>query len=282
MTRTAIDLPYPETSDRHLKISVGACHLIIRPGESSSWVSGAYIDPVGILPLKINREGGETRLTQELNPVEISGGFQGRATLELELGQARPYWLTVESGASEVEIDLGGLPVSRLNIRGAAGNYIINFSTPNPQALILLSVTFGVGVVEFNNLSNANLVEMLVEGAAATYRLDWGTNLIRPARVRIATGISLIEMTFPSTVPALITADTRIGNTEVDEGVIEKDGGYWTQAALDGGEPRLTVRANLAFGTLRLNSRKSAQEQLPPVADEPPGEPPSPFDRVEI
>ncbi len=129
MTKTEIDLPFPETSDRHLKISVGACHLVIRPGESPSWVCGTYTDPVGILPLKINHEGGETRLTQELAPVEISGGFQGLTTLELELGQARPYWLTLESGASEVEIDLGGLPISRLNVRGAAGHHIVNFST---------------------------------------------------------------------------------------------------------------------------------------------------------
>ncbi len=282
MTRTEIDLPYPEASDRHLKISVGACHLIIHPGDSSSWVTGTYIDPVGILPLKIDRDGGETRLAQELNPIEISGGFQGRTTLELELGKAKPYWLTIESGASEADVDLGGLPISRLTIREAAGRHRIDFSTPNAMPLILLSVTVGAGVVELQNLSNANLVELLIEGGASSYRLDWGETLQRPVNVRIATGISLVEMSIPRSVPAQITADTRIMNMELGPGVTQKDGAYWTQLALDGTPPLLTVRANMAFGTLRLNLEGSPVNQDEPAEEEKRQEPDSPLERLEI
>ena len=282
MSRTEINLPYPETSDRHLKISVGACHLIIRPGESAAWVSGSYIDPVGILPLKIENEGGETRLMQALNPIEISGGFEGLTTLELELGKARLYWLTIESGASEADIDLGGLPLSRLSIRHAAGRHTVNFSTPNQQALVLFSLTVGAGVAEVQNLANANLLEMVIEGGAATYRLAWGSELKRPANVRIATGISLVEISIPESVAAQLTTDSFLGNLELGEGVIQKEGTYWTQSALDGGEPRLSIRASQTVGTLRLNFAQPAPTPAELPVQETQVETASAVDPVEI
>src|SRR5512142_3229130 len=106
MTTTAVQIPFPEISARHLKINVGACRLVIRPGDGPDWVCGSYIDPVGVLPLRIECESGEVRISQEFNPIEISGGFQGLATLDLQLGKNKPYWLAIKGGVGEGDLDL--------------------------------------------------------------------------------------------------------------------------------------------------------------------------------
>ncbi|MGB8647873.1 MAG: hypothetical protein WCF84_21745 [Anaerolineae bacterium] len=289
MTTTEFEIPFPESSDRHLKISVGACHLIIHPGEDAPWVKGSYIDPAGILPIKVNTVGGETRLTQELSPIELSGGFQGLTTLDLALGKGRPYWLTIESGASEVQIDLGGLPISRLYVREGASRYALTFSAPNPQPLVLFSLSVGAGVVEVRNLANANLVEMVMEGGAATYRLDFGEQLQREALVRIATGMALVEIALPEAIAAKIATDKTIGNVQAAESLVNLEGSYWTPAAINGKTPLLDMRVNLSIGTLRLflGPEQNVLSEPPPVhgADSSPDGPPaveSLVDRVEI
>src|SRR5438477_4489988 len=55
-TITNINIPYPETTDRHLWLAVGACRLRVTPGEGETWVAGTYDDPSQALPLQISQE----------------------------------------------------------------------------------------------------------------------------------------------------------------------------------------------------------------------------------
>lgn len=252
MTTTEINIPFSEASDRHLKIAVGACRLSIHPGSGPAWAKGRYIDPVGILPPRTSRAGGEVHLAQELNPAQISGSFQGLATLELELGRHKPYWLTVESGASEANLDLGGLPLSRLYIKQAASRSCLNFSECNPQALILFQVSVGIGSIEMQNVANANLVEMMVEGGASSCQLDLCGKLQRPALVRLATGLMSVDLSIPATRAAVISCNRT--NIEPNADLVIKDGVYWTRAALEARGPRITVMARLAAGALRVRT----------------------------
>jgi hypothetical protein len=52
----------------------------------------------------------------------ISAVFGGVPRYELRLGRQRPFALSIETGASEFDLDLGGIPLSRLTVRQGAGN----------------------------------------------------------------------------------------------------------------------------------------------------------------
>ena len=252
MTTTPIRIPFPEASARHLKVSVGACRLSVSPTDEPDWVTGVYIDPIGFLPIKIDRDGGEVRLSQEFNPIETSGGFQGLATLELRLGKSKPYWLSIEGGANEANVDLGGLPILRLFVRHAAGKYSLDFREPNPQPLSLFHLAVGIGAIEIKNLANANLVEMVVEGGAAACSLEFGGQLRRDAEVRIAMGLSSVEVVLPAALPARITSDTVLASLESDERLVREDGELWTLPAVVGRRPVLTLRTASAMGSTKL------------------------------
>ncbi len=253
MVTTDINIPYPEPSDRHLTIAVAACRLTILPCDDEAWVSGTYVDPIGLLPIHTVQEGGEVRLAQELSAMDISGPFQGLTTLDLRLGKHKPFWLTVESGGSEALIDLGGLPLTRLFVRSGVGHYCIDFSCPNPTALVLFRLTVAAGGIELRNLANANLVELAVEGGVANLQLDMGGTRRRDARIKLATGLSSIDITIPRTMPARCTAGAVLGNAEFGEGWTKRGGDQWTKAGLAGYKPLLSVQANVAIGVLRLH-----------------------------
>ena len=249
---SAINIPFAESGERHLRIIAGACRLNVRPGDGEAWVSGTYYDALGSVPCRLTQDGGTVTLSQEFNPSEMFGLFAGAPRFDLVLGKAKPYALTIEIGASDSYFDLGGLPLTRLTISQGASHYAVNFSAPNPQSLALLKFGAGAGGMEIKNLANANFVELRVEGGAAAYQLDFGGSLRQDGRVRIATGMSAVEIAVPASTAAKISHETLMGGLEVGDGFMKKEGAFWTEAALAGKTPLLTIQSNVALGSLRL------------------------------
>jgi hypothetical protein len=250
---SVISIPYPEAGDLHLRVGVGACRLRIAPGEGDTWVTGSYDDPSGSLPYKISQEGGTVRIGQERNWADMFNLFGSKAPrFELRLGNARSYMLTIETGASESNLDLGGLPVTRLEIKTGAGKMDLDFSAPNPQAMSLLNVSAGATAMEFSNLANANFSEMFVEGGAASYRFDFGGTPRQNAHVRVSTGVSSVDFRFPPFVAAKITPESMLGGVDIGDGYTKKEGAFWTEAAVRGETPVITVRTNVALGQLSM------------------------------
>jgi hypothetical protein len=246
-----IEIPFPEAPNPHLRIRVGACRLHIAPGDAG-WVSGTYSDAAAARA-KIEQEGGTVRITQEY----VGGGwgflFRGAfPRFDLKLGRAKPYLLSLETGASDGTLNLGGLPITRLVLRQGAGRGIFDFSAPNPQPMSLFGVHAGAVSLEMKNLANANFGEMRLEGGAASYKFDFGGSLARDAHVQIETGMSSVEIRVPGSTAARIAAECALGHLEIGDRLTKREGLLWTEAALAGKTPVLTIQANLTMGSLQV------------------------------
>lgn len=249
---TEMNVAFPEATDLHLRMTVGACRLWITPGEAEAWVIGTYHDPSDRVPCRIVQEGGTVRITQERDVTDFLGLFSGVPRFDLALGKAKPYALTIETGASESILDLGGLPISHLVVKLGAGKNNIDFSAPNPQAMSLLNLGAGAAGMDIRNLANANAAEITIDGGAAGYEFDFGGQLQRNAHVRISTGMSSVEISIPASTAAKITSESLLANLDVGDGFTKKEGALWTEGALAGNTPVLTIHATVALGTLRL------------------------------
>lgn len=247
---TPIDIAFPDSPDRHLRLQVGACRLLIKPGAGDRWVRGVYRDPAEALPPRIIYEGGTVRITQDWHPARWP--LDGPATFDLALGTAQPYALSLETGATEATFDLGGLPLTRLSFKQGAGKNTVDFSAPNPQPMSLLELSAGAVGMELKNLANANAAELRIEGGAAAYKFDFGGKLQRNTNVKISTGLSSVEITIPSGTAAKISSESFLGGIDIGDGFTKKDGAFWNTAALGGGAPVLTIHANVSIGSLKL------------------------------
>src|ERR671916_2817721 len=144
MGDTPIDVAYPAAEDLHLRVAIGACRFGARPGEGDAWVAGTYPDPTDRRPTRIVEEGSSVTNTEEEPSFErISAVFGGVPRYELRLGRQRPFALSIETGASEVDLDLGGIPLSRLTVRQGAGKFELGFASPNPEIMQLMEVSSG-------------------------------------------------------------------------------------------------------------------------------------------
>jgi hypothetical protein len=256
MPDTPIDVDYPAAEDLRLRIALGACHLEAKPGEGGAWITGICHDPTGKRAPRIAEEEGTVRITEaEPSWQRIPAVFGGIPRYELAIGKRRPFALTVETGASEFEIELGGVPVSSLMVRQGAGKFELGFSAPNPHPMELLEVSSGAAGIELEDLANANFSEMRLSGGAAGYELDFGGTLSRDAEVKVEAGLSGVEIDIPASTAARVIAETTLGSVDVGDGFTEREGAFLTEGALSGNAPALTIRAGVRLGSLQLRAR---------------------------
>jgi hypothetical protein len=115
-----------------------------------------------------------------------------------------------------------------------------------------LHITAGAVDLEVRNLANANANEIVVEGGAAAFHLDFGGTLARDTKARLSTGAAGIDVAIPATTPARITTHTILGGVDVGDGFTTKDGSFWTEASIGGQTPLLTIDASVTVSGLKL------------------------------
>jgi hypothetical protein len=59
------------------------------------------------MPCRITQDGGSVKITQEPHLAEMRGRPGAPPVFDLALGTAQPYMLTVETGASDNDFELG-------------------------------------------------------------------------------------------------------------------------------------------------------------------------------
>ena len=144
MRETPIQVAYPSVGNPHLRIVLGACRFTARPGRGEKWVAGTYNDPTDRRPLRIIEEEASVTITEaELSFERIPAGFGGLPRFEVEFGNKRPFALTIETGASDFDLDLGGIPLRRLMVRQGAGKFELGFPVSNPERMELLEISSG-------------------------------------------------------------------------------------------------------------------------------------------
>jgi hypothetical protein len=257
---TPIEIPFPNVAAPHLRITAYACLLQIEPGTAEPWVQGSYQDPSGRIELHVTHDADGTELRLGTDVRDLLALVEGPPRLNLRLGTARQFSLSIDAGASENRLELAGVPLTRLILNEGAGKASLSFSAPNPAHMDLLKLGVGAGAVEARGLANAAFGQMRVEGGAAGVQLDFGGTLREDGQVQIATALSGIELLIPADMAAEVTWSSLLGVPAVDAGFTRRDDTYCTRPALAAVHPRLRIHNAAALGGLRL---RSAQPAIP-------------------
>jgi hypothetical protein len=250
-----ITIPYPGVpGDLELRIQAGACRLKVKPADHDAWIAGSYIDPSGSIKVTSRTEGNRVTIHVGRSPADFFELLNGVPELTLEVGKVRPFALVIEAGASENHIDLGGLPITRLNLRHGAGAFDVTFSAPNPVVMSELKFGVGAGRTEAHQLGNANFRSLLVEGGAANYILDFSGAGPQNATARISTAMASVEVRIPEGLAAEVTSENVLGQTRTDPGFTWNGGAWLSRAASEGKPIQLRIRSAMVMGQLHLKS----------------------------
>ncbi len=250
-TDTPIRIPDLEVDDPLLRLQLGACRLRVGPGAVDGWAEGSYHDPGGRDPVRLHVEGSCVTLSQDRSLDRAVGLLEGVPTCRLSLGASRAFRLELDTGASDVDLDLTGLPLRGLSLRAGAGAVDVRVAAPNPVDADEVRLQVGAGGLDAVGLGNLAAARLRVDGGAANLSLGLTGELRRHLAVRISAGMSAVRVVLPGDRPARISATSTLGSRELGDGFVTRDGAVHTTAP---GEPVIDLEANVALGTLQLRT----------------------------
>ena len=252
---TPIRLDYlPAAGDLELRIQAGACRLKVSPGGSGAWITGSYHDPSGSVRLDCSVEGHRAVIQVGRSPADVLGVISGIPELDLELGKGRPFALSIAAGASENHLELGGLPLTRLEIGHGAGSVAVTFSEAVPTSRVVMKFGVGAGKTDVYGLGNVDFEDLAVEGGAASCLLDFSGEALQSGAARIATAMASVEVRVPEGLSTEVTSDNLLGRPHADAGFARRGGCWLNHAAAVGKPVQLRIRSAMVMGSLRLST----------------------------
>lgn len=247
---TDIAVPFPDIENPTLKLTAAPARLRIHPGGTQQWVAGTYTEMEGGSGYKLSTNGSVTQIATDWKVAKLRKGLP---TFDLTLGTSQPFALAIESGASDRNFcDFGGVPLTSLDFKQGAGQFVLDFSKPNGTEMTLLNISAGASSLELRNLANANTAELSLTGGVASFLVDFCGVLIRDMHARINSGMAEVKITAPRETAVKLQANTTLATVNIGDGFVTREGAFWTEPAAAGITPVLTIDLVTALGTSKI------------------------------
>lgn len=241
----SITVSDPESDETRLTLSFGAGKLTLSPDpQAKNLVEGTALYNVEDLKPKIQKSGGSIEIRQgDFRSVPIFDEMKNE--WNLKIGDT-PLDLTLQAGAYEGNLELGGLALKSLTVKDGASHVELSFTEPNQMEMSVLRYETGASNVKLTGLANANFSTLTFSGGAGNYTLDFNGELQRDAVVTIEAGFGDLSLVIPEDVDAVITVESTAVNINHSSGW-SQNGQKYTQ---NGSTPTLTVVVKMAAGNL--------------------------------
>jgi hypothetical protein len=247
-----INVPESDVSVVDLTLVFGAGKLDLKPGATGALVAGTASYNVEDLKPRLNVSAEKVRI--ESGDLNLKGipNFDNNVenNWDLMLSQT-PMNLTINAGAYQGDLELGGLALKSLEVSDGAADVRLKFSEPNLEEMDTLRYITGASSVNVSGLANANFTSMIFRSGAGDYTLDFSGQLQRDAVVTVESGISQVVIVVPEGVAAKVIFNG--GLTGVSKsGQWSQTGNTYTQP---GEGPQLTINVDMGAGNLELRSK---------------------------
>lgn len=233
-----------ETAKIHLEMGAGELEV---SGGATRLIEGTVRYNVAEWEPSVARDGNQIDITQgSIDSIKLPGKDVINQW-SLALGNF-PIDLDVQAGAYKGTLDLSGVPIVNLSISDGASKGTVKFDTLNPVSMERLTYKTGASQVDLEGLGNANVNEIVFEGGAGSYTLDFSGDLQQDLTVKLSAGMSNVRINVPEDANIEVIVDGGLSNVSV--------GGTWTTTGdtyrRTGSGPKITITVSMGLGNLEL------------------------------
>ena len=235
------------------KITYVAGELEVRAAETGLLYDiGLRYDAALLRPERSWKEDGDVgRLELRFESVDDEGtdwDIDDGEFGELVLGLSRevPTDLTLEVGAAESSLDLGGIPITGLVYRTGASSTELRFDEPNPARIGTLELAAGAASFQAAGLGNARFDEMEFDGAVGDVTLDFTGEWNGDATADIAVGLGALRLVIPRDIGVRLEKSGFLAG--FNPRGMEKVEGGWQTSNFDSAPNVLRIKLKAAFG----------------------------------
>ncbi|HEX6370172.1 MAG TPA: hypothetical protein VF006_14720 [Longimicrobium sp.] len=195
-----------------------------------------------------DRAAGRLRLGVESVRRNQRANRGGNATMELAPGI--PTDLSLEFGAGEAELELGGLSLRSVDLSTGASQTEVRFAAPNRVQAGTVRVASGASRLRMRGLGNARAERFVLDGGVGEATLEFDGAWSRNASLNVEMGLGSLTLRFPRSLGVRIEREgflTRFSPA----GMVRRDGA-WHSRNWDTARYRLTVRIDAALGSINV------------------------------
>jgi hypothetical protein len=169
-------------------------------------------------------------------------------SMSVGLSPAVPMDLEVALGGAEAKLELGGLRIHSLRMESGLAGTTINFETPNPITMEEMKIDLGLGAVRLENLGNANVAAISIDGGLGGVSLDFGEGLLRDVKITSHVALGSLRIDVPEDVGVMVQGtdsfDREIAFTRAENAWYSMN---WKQASR-----RITIVATTRAAKLQI------------------------------
>ncbi len=170
--------------------------------------------------------------------------------LELGITDAIPVSISVELGAAEALLDLGGIRLSGLKLETGASDTKIRFGKKNSEAIDRCVIRAGAATIEIESLGNSGCRHIEVEGGIGAITLDFSGDWDYNATAEIKVGLGAVEVRVPSELGVRIERKTFLMSLDAPD--FWKGDDAWVSRNWSEASTRLELNLSGALGTINI------------------------------
>jgi hypothetical protein len=237
------------------KLEFAAGQLKVRPSRATDlYRMTLSYDSKRFAPLS-QFDAGRGMVTLGVEPagrggLRVVSGNQMQQLAAVELSPRVELALAVALGATEADLDLGGLRVSQLKLETGASRTTLRFSKPNGIRCTGAEISSGAGEVVVTGLANSRCDEIAVEGGIGRVTLDFGGTLAATQRAAVRMAVGELVLRLPKGVPVRLTTSRFLAEFE-PKGLVRR-GNAWETPGYDQSDRHLEVALTAAVGGIKL------------------------------
>ena len=182
--------------------------------------------------------------------LRVVSGRQLRQAANISLSPRVDLTLDVTLGATDADLDLGGLRVADWTLRAGASQALVRFSQPNGVRCRSGAVTAGAAELTLVSLGNSRCDRLEVEGGMGKVVLDFGGAWTNSAAVSVKMAVGELTLRLPRRVGVRLTLDKFLARFD-PAGLVARDGAYESAGYADA-ERRLDISVTSAVGGVKI------------------------------
>jgi len=198
--------------------------------------------------------GDEGQFTFKLSSIQKIGlRAEGQTNrLRLNLSNAVPLKLDINTGVGDARLALTGLRLSRLELQAGVGGSKITDYEPNPSPCEYIRIKNGVGSMEAVGLGYLNFREFEFEGGVGGANLDFSGSWKQDAEIRIQVGVGGVNLRMPRDLGVKVEAEKHFLSGLHLDGFEKRDSYYYSEN-YDKAKVRVSVRVATGVGGFRIS-----------------------------
>jgi hypothetical protein len=168
----------------------------------------------------------------------------------IALSREVPLDLTLQFGAGDADIDLGGMRLRKLDLSTGASDTKLRFSAPNPISAQEVEIHSGAAELTVSGLGNVRAEHLSFEGGVGSTTLDFSGEWNRSATATVQMGVGSVTLRLPRDLGVRINRSSFLSSFDAP-GLVKRDGSYFS-SNWDSAAHQLTVDVNAAFGSIDI------------------------------